>query len=199
MSQNPYDDFKRQWIARRNRPNTASDIDHILNDNINCSPPNVSFRHLRWIRGTQTIELLNAAGEHITQLTHSQARRLNSLGWLRSDLPVIVRNETFADSAASSNPTTATYTLNQVLNHIEDNTPPPPSSTLISDLVGHCIDALTGPGGGGGSGGYSSYTSSPRLPPIPAHCSLCGRYCSWPTYYKGLPYGSYCIQKVRGW
>ena len=133
MSQNPYDDFKRQWIARRNRPNTASDIDHILNDNINCSPPNVSFRHLRWIRGTQTIELLNAAGEHITQLTHSQARRLNSLGWLRSDLPVIVRNETFADSAASSNPTTATYTLNQVLNHIEDNTPPPPSSTLISD------------------------------------------------------------------
>ncbi len=47
---------------------------------------------------------------------------------------------------------------------------------------------------------YTSYRStSYHYKPGAATCARCGRYVEWPTYYNGEPYGSYCIQRVRGW
>ena len=179
-----YDRFKRQWRARHSRPNAASNIKRILRNSVKCVPPQVPFQHLKWTRGSQTLDLFSEAGEQITQLTRSQARRLNTLGWLTSDCPVFV----FSGNTAS------TLRLNQVLDHMENDKPQPTASPAPSPLPSHVIDAFTEHGGGGSSG----YSSS-RLPPVPGTCARCGRYCDWPTYYNNLPYGSYCIQKVRGW
>jgi hypothetical protein len=74
----------------------------------------------------------------------------------------------------------------------------------------HCTPQASSPkhyragewSGGSSSGSHhSNYSSSSsyRTPPVPNYCARCGRYVHWPTYYNGRPYGSYCIQKVRGW
>ena len=182
-----YHQFKRQWIAHHSVPTTAADIERILADSIQRLPPNVPFQHLRWTRGSTTIELLTASGELITALTRRDVQDLTVLRWLSAESPVVVCSGTPGANA--------TWPLGQVLNHVSEWEPPPRTSIFESRLVIDCIDAFMDSGGGGSSG----YPSSPPLPPIPGTCARCGRYCHWPTYYQGVPYGSYCIQKVRGW
>ena len=46
---------------------------------------------------------------------------------------------------------------------------------------------------------YTPSYSSSYYKPGPATCARCGRYVEWPVYYNGDPYGSYCVQRVRGW
>jgi len=59
--------------------------------------------------------------------------------------------------------------------------------------------------GGNSHSNYPNYpTSRPdSTKPIPAYCTRCkergiSRWVEWPIYYNNLPYGSYCITKVRG-
>jgi hypothetical protein len=75
------------------------------------------------------------------------------------------------------------------------------SKNLYTHQLLHCCNSLKPSGSSGSSCGSSGHTSwsSDRSKPIPAHCTICDRWCDWPIYYKGLPYGSYCIKKVRGW
>lgn len=179
----PSNKWQEPRLSAQKSEHEYSDISHILRDDIYRPPALNPFRRLRWSRGSKILEVVNPDRKPFSRLNADEIQALIDLGWLELHFSV----EIFAENSVLK--------LSVVLEHM--NTPlseiePIKEFELCPTSRRYGFPPST----------WRRSSSQSNAKPIPAYCARCEkrgikRWVEWPTYHKNLPYGSYCITKVR--